>query len=69
MASSEEAVAQAAESATESQEELIQRYNDAREAAGKSLDSQLGLFQKLSLESDMTAENIVDNWEKQTLYS
>lgn len=65
MASSEEAVAQAAESATESQEELIQRYNDAREAAGKSLDSQIGLFQKLSLESDMTAENIVDNWEKQ----
>lgn len=65
MASSEEAVAQAAESATESQEELIKRYTDAKEAARDSLDSQIGLFQKLSLESDMTAENIVDNWEAQ----
>lgn len=65
MASSEEAVAQAAESATESQEDLIKRYNDAREAARGSIDSQIGLFQKLSLESDMTAEKIVENWEAQ----
>lgn len=63
--SSEEAVAQAAESATESQEELIKRYTDAKEAARDSLDSQIGLFQKLSLESDLTAENIVENWEAQ----
>ena len=65
IASSEEAVAQAAESATESQEELIKRYTDAKEAARDSLDSQIGLFQKLSLESDLTAENIVENWEAQ----
>lgn len=65
MASSEEAVAQAAESATESQEEMIQRYTDAKEAARDSLDSQIGLFQKLSLKSDMTAKNIVKNWEAQ----
>ena len=65
IASAEDAVAQAAESAIESQEELIQRYTDAKEAARNSLDSQIGLFQKLSLESDLTAENIVENWEAQ----
>lgn len=65
MASSEGAVAQATETAVETQEELIKRYNDAREAARDSIDSQVGLFEKLDLKSKATAESIVKNWEKQ----
>ena len=65
VAVSEEAVTEATETAVETQEELIKRYNDAREAARDSIDSQVGLFEKLDLKSKVTAERIVENWEKQ----
>ena len=55
----------AAEEAAQAQQELLDRYNETREAARESIDSQIGLFQELSLESETTAEQIVSNWEKQ----
>lgn len=64
-AEAENAVATAAESAADAQETLIDRYNETKEAARSSIDSQIGLFQELSLKSDMTAKKIVENWKTQ----
>lgn len=58
-------VANSAEDASESQEELTQRFLDAKEAVRESIDSQIGYFDKLTEKSDMTAQQIVENWQKQ----
>lgn len=44
---------------------LAQEYAEAKEAARQSIDSQIGLFDQLSSESEMTTAEIVENWAKQ----
>lgn len=64
-AEAEKEVAEATETAAESQEELAKRFQEAKESAMESLNSQIGLFQELELKSDTSAQKIVDNWKKQ----
>lgn len=45
--------------------ELEQAYADATAEARKSIDSQIGLFEELSMESDHSAKKIIENWAKQ----
>ena len=45
--------------------ELKQAYDEAREAAKKSIDQQIGLLTELETKSDKSAKEIVDNWKKQ----
>lgn len=45
--------------------ELKQAYEEAREAAKKSIDQQIGLLTELETKSDKSAKEIVDNWKKQ----
>lgn len=40
-------------------------YESAKDAARESISNQIGLFQKLSDESSMSAEEIVENWNNQ----
>lgn len=59
---------EAATSAIEIQESLDglkEEYASAKEAAKKSIDSQVGLFDELKLSSKTSAEDIVKNWESQ----
>lgn len=65
VAQAESEVANSADEASAKQEELIQRFLDAKEAARESIDSQIGYFDKLTEKSDMTAQQIVENWQKQ----
>ena len=44
---------------------LKQEYDEAKESAKESLDSQIGLLTELETKSDKTAREIVDNWKKQ----
>lgn len=57
--------ADAAARQAQAQEDLAKKFAAARIAARESIDSQIGLFQKLSDENDWTAEKIIKNWEKQ----
>lgn len=52
-------------SATEATDALTQAYNAAKSAARDSIDSQIGYFDALDEKSDLSAEKIVKNWEKQ----
>lgn len=61
----EENSAQSAEAAAEAQNALVESYLKAKEAARESIDSQIGYFDQLSGKSDMTAAQIVENWQKQ----
>ena len=45
--------------------ELEQAYADAKDEALESINSQIGLFEELSMESDYSAEKIIENWRKQ----
>lgn len=49
----------------QAQQDLAKKFDAARTAARESIDSQIGLFQKLADENDWTAEEIIKNWEKQ----
>lgn len=44
---------------------LKQEYEEAKESAKESLNSQIGLLTELETKSDKTAREIVDNWKKQ----
>lgn len=57
--------ADAADSAAESVESLTNEYEAAEAAARQSIESQIGYFDKLATESDMTASEIVANWQAQ----
>ena len=57
--------ADAASSTADAVETLSEEYKAAEQAARQSIDSQIGYFDKLSTESDMTAEEIVANWQAQ----
>lgn len=57
------------QNATESTEVAVEQlrleYDEAREAARTSVDSQVGLLTELATTSDKSAKDIVANWEKQ----
>lgn len=57
--------ANAADSAADSLESLSEEYSATEEAARHSIESQIGLFDQLATESDMTASEIVANWQAQ----
>ena len=40
-------------------------YSDAKDSARDSIDSQIGLFDELATESEMSAAEIIENWKKQ----
>lgn len=44
---------------------LDEAYAEAKAAARESIDQQIGLFDELATESEMSASEIVANWEKQ----
>lgn len=46
-------------------ENLTAAYSEAEIEARESIDSQIGLFEKLSTESSMTTSEIITNWQEQ----
>lgn len=58
-------IEEAAPPATEAINEIAEAYNNARDAAREALDSQIGYFEAVNLESDMSAKKIVENWQSQ----
>lgn len=58
-------LSEAADSTADSVETLTDEYKAAEAAARQSIESQVGYFEKLSTESDMTAQEIVANWQAQ----
>lgn len=46
-------------------ESMSASYDDARDAAKESLEEQIGLFEELSIKSDLTAQQMADNLESQ----
>lgn len=56
---------EAASPATDAINEIAEAYANAKEAARDSLDSQIGYFEAVNLESDMSAQKIVENWQSQ----
>lgn len=58
-------LAEGVETAGGKLETLTGLYESAKDAARESISNQIGLFQKLSDESSMSAEEIVENWNKQ----
>lgn len=60
--------AEMGDSAQETQEAisaLEEEYSAAKDSALDSINSQIGLFQQLATESELSAEEIVSNWEDQ----
>lgn len=55
----------AAEDTANAVQALRQSYDEAREAAKKSIEQQIGLLTELETKSDKSAKEIVDNWKKQ----
>lgn len=53
------------ESVSESLSKLSDMYDDTKTDARDSLESQLGLFDELEKKGDVSAEKIIENWEKQ----
>jgi hypothetical protein len=58
-------LSKAADSTAESVGKLTDEYEAAEAAARQSIESQIGYFDKLATESDMTASEIVANWQAQ----
>lgn len=58
-------LSEATDSTAEAVGTLSEEYKAAEQAARQSIDSQIGYFDKLSTESDMTAQEIVANWQAQ----
>jgi hypothetical protein len=57
--------AEATDATAESVGSLSDEYSNAEQAARQSIESQIGYFDKLSTESNMTASEIVANWQAQ----
>jgi len=55
----------AAEQTAAAVNQLSIEYEEAREAARRSLDAQIGLFDELVLQSDIGAKTIIKNWQSQ----
>lgn len=55
----------AAEQTAAAVNQLGIEYEEAREAARQSLDAQIGLFDKLVLQSNIGAKTIIENWQSQ----
>lgn len=53
---------EASDDTADTVDELAQAYEDAKESARESIDRQIGLFQELSEESDISTQEIMDNW-------
>lgn len=49
----------------QAQDELSGAYTDTQKAARESIDKQIGLFDELATESDMSRKQILDNWKAQ----
>lgn len=49
----------------QAQDELSGAYTDTQKAARESIDKQIGLFDELATESDMSRKQILDNWKVQ----
>lgn len=58
-------IEEAAPPVVEAIDEIAKAYADAKEAARDSLDSQIGYFEAVNLESDMSAQKIIENWQSQ----
>lgn len=58
-------LATAADEVSSKVDELRAEYEDAFTSARESIDSQVGLFDKLEVKSTMTTSQIVKNWEEQ----
>ncbi len=61
----QKAIGDATESTTLEVQALRDAYMSAKESARDSIDSQIGYFDKLTVESDESAEDIVANWAEQ----
>lgn len=62
---SQEELNAAIESTSASVEKLKQEYDAAKDEARESLNSQIGLFDVLAEQSEMSSREIVDNWKAQ----
>lgn len=62
---SQQELQQAIDATAASVDSLKLEYEEAREAAKKSIDQQIGLLTELETKSDKSAKEIVDNWKKQ----
>ena len=49
----------------QAQDELSGAYTDTQKAARESIDKQIGLFDELATESDMSRKQVLDNWKVQ----
>lgn len=58
-------IEEAAPPVADSIDKIAEAYTKAKEAARDSIDSQIGYFQEISLESDTSSQKIVENWKKQ----
>lgn len=56
---------EATDDSSTSLKDLAKAYEDTQESARDSIEFQMGLFDELSMESEMSAREIVDNWAKQ----
>ena len=58
-------IEEAAPPVVEAIDEIAEAYKNATNAAREALDSQIGYFEAVNLESDMSAKKIVENWQSQ----
>ena len=65
LAASQKELQEATEATAAQVENLKLEYETARDAAKKSIDSQIGLLTELETKSDKSAREMVDNWKKQ----
>ena len=64
-ANAEEDLQDAQQALITSMDNLVLEYTEAEAAARESIDSQIGLFEDLSAESDWSAAKVIANWESQ----
>lgn len=63
--SAEQEHADAVAATTTAVDNLITEYTEAEAAARASIDSQIGLFDKISMKSDWSTAKIMENWKSQ----
>lgn len=61
----QEVIITATEKATNAIKGMAQAHNEAKVAARESIDSQIGLFEELSVRSERSSSQIIENWKKQ----
>lgn len=66
LAQAEETAAEGSGQLTEAQQELTEAYNEAREAAQKSIESQVGLFEKLELDTNTSVSSMTEALNSQS---